>query len=714
MLVLFIALALSGLLYGQLPSTTNFQPVTSGFATEFPQTFSGIRTITSAGDSDVVLYNTTTPTPQTIFSVLKNRKVVYEVKDGDPLLGGSVLNSTNQPFNVLTSIDKKTITFGAWCEPRIDKLPNGSTVTIYQMCRVIMLDTTSWKATLALTKGQTLTMTRDAFGGLSRREVTITSIRGVPVSNGNKMYGVLELKSLAGVTYPGLYEINPVTREVVGLVSDTSPQHNFVFSLVAVSTGKVVYNNSTGNLGGSQSSVRLYDLTTRAWENLIASNTPVDGMIFPGTLYPRIDVSNQEIYLTANNNTAVRVFPGKPDVLLSSTVRFADKTTATTTYGYFGNGLGAVPYRTQSAKNVWEHDGVAIGKDGSFQTLIKAGDVVGGSPISKVGGDIAPHRCSVTVPIVDQSTGRYGKILDVRPVFVRTLVASSDGKTARVSGCVNIEGTTLDSLSIGGATAEVVRRGVDPDGYDYIEVRPLAPIYGGANEVAVVVNGRRFASTISVEGSVRPKIEVAVVNSASFEPNLSPGAIATLFSKDTDLGVLFNTSLKACGVETSVFGNTGAQLSFVIPREAPILCEIVLFKNNREIAKTQLQLRDLSPAIYTYENGTLPIATHEDYSLIGPESKTTEGKLVTLWGTGFGPLEEINGNKVCTTSLVYKIGDTKAEMIYCGASGAGYQITLRVPWGTQAGKNPLWIERPDGETISPEYVLWVASTSDLN
>lgn len=743
MLIILIALALSGL-FAQLPS--NLTTTNAGFVASV-ENVGKIHHLFGVGEFDVLFHNNGSPA----LSVFRQNRKLLEVKSNHPSLTGLTLITPNQATQVVLSADAKVLAFPGFCNPR--KLDE--TTTIYQLCSVLTLDLTAGKVGKMISVGDTITTVRDAFG-VAKSAMTVKEIRSVPQIDGDKIYGAFDLRDARNVSYAGLYEIRlGVTLGATGLVADTTPGHYFVGREVYLTPDKkgVVYTDSRGGISGPNDSIRIFTFANKASRILLSTGDRIGNESVTGMLVNRYDHTSKSNYVTAPLvRSTVSVSTEKPTILFST---FSKKLGGSVVGGSapaMSNGLVAVPYRINGSNNWWEHEGIAVVNGDNLLSILKIGDMVGGKPIIGIGEQVAPHRCSVTGIDLDPTTKLYSRLVTSYPVFVRSLTGSSDGKTARVSGCgLNIEGTALDSVTIGGATAEVVRRGVDPDGYDFVELKPLSPIYGGTNEVAVTVNGRRFASTISVDGPARPKIEI--VNGASFEKKLAPQTLATLLGTDTGkvgaaAGVaLYNiggANVLACGQPARLLYNSGTSINFLVPKDVELgECEVVLFLDSREIARTKVELEQYAPAIFTFalEDGTLlPIVSHNDAEgrvwIAGPEGPNTTpvgvGQIVTLWVTGAGETfpevpdasntpqdglyrcvdqagntEKPDGAPV---SPVVKIGGVEARVHFCGLAPNTtglYQLNVEVPAGTLPGDNYLWVgEDSEGNPLSPVYKLW--------
>ena len=151
--------------------------------------------------------------------------------------------------------------------------------------------------------------------------------------------------------------------------------------------------------------------------------------------------------------------------------------------------------------------------------------------------------------------------------------------------------------------------------------------------------------------------DAVVVNAASYESGISPGALATIFGTDltTVNGVVLANSdplpVLLSGVQVYVSGfpapiygiayaNGEDQISIQVPYDAPTgfnAAEIQVYDFNTKVADFFTDSFVEDPGIFTY-NGSYAIAEASDYSLIGPNNPAMPGEPLVLYVTGLGPL----------------------------------------------------------------------------
>jgi uncharacterized protein (TIGR03437 family) len=166
--------------------------------------------------------------------------------------------------------------------------------------------------------------------------------------------------------------------------------------------------------------------------------------------------------------------------------------------------------------------------------------------------------------------------------------------------------------------------------------------------------------------------ESSAANAATLSTGIAPGSIATIFGTGLTRGVegvvaapsgtlpysLQGTSVLVNGIPAPVFAvvslNGLEQIYFQVPWEvqgepipqvpiSPIIttkqpaASIVVVNNGSVSPAMRAFSHDLQPAIFT-SDGSHAIAVHADHSLVNSQNPSHSGEVITLYGTGFGPV----------------------------------------------------------------------------
>ncbi len=148
-----------------------------------------------------------------------------------------------------------------------------------------------------------------------------------------------------------------------------------------------------------------------------------------------------------------------------------------------------------------------------------------------------------------------------------------------------------------------------------------------------------------------------IVNAASYEAGISPGALATIFGYNlttvSDIVLadsdplptrLAQVEVLVSGYPAPIYGIAYAdgqdQISIQVPYEAPTgpdAAEIQVIDEGTTVADFFTDSFTEDPGIFTYESN-YAIAEASDYSLIGPNNPAIPGEPLVLYVTGLGPL----------------------------------------------------------------------------
>jgi minor extracellular serine protease Vpr len=228
---------------------------------------------------------------------------------------------------------------------------------------------------------------------------------------------------------------------------------------------------------------------------------------------------------------------------------------------------------------------------------------------------------------------------------------------------------------------------------------------------------------------VRPRQDsgdVAVVNSASFLPGVSPGALVTIFGNNlTDVTglivastdplptVLSNVSVSINGVfapiYTIAYANGEDQISVQVPYETPTgpgAAQVDVIEYGDVVASVVTDSFDEDPGIFVYQANYAVALRYPDYSLIGPNNPAFPGDVLILYATGLGPLTQpladgygAPANPPADTQDPFQVlvaGET-CQIMFSGLAPGFvglYQINLQLPFDLPAGDLDTQITSP--------------------
>jgi uncharacterized protein (TIGR03437 family) len=171
-----------------------------------------------------------------------------------------------------------------------------------------------------------------------------------------------------------------------------------------------------------------------------------------------------------------------------------------------------------------------------------------------------------------------------------------------------------------------------------------------SQQLSVPFNGMRQSAAPS------PSIS-SVVNAASYQPGISPGALATLFgSKLSPVAGIESTggAISYQGVSVTVGGRLAPlfavsnvdgqeQINFQVPADLPASGADVSVQvnNNGSIGTAKIAIDPIGPGVFEYfpagSSTAYGILVRPDGSVVGPSTPAARGTTVVMYMTGLGP-----------------------------------------------------------------------------
>jgi len=213
----------------------------------------------------------------------------------------------------------------------------------------------------------------------------------------------------------------------------------------------------------------------------------------------------------------------------------------------------------------------------------------------------------------------------------------------------------------------------------------------------------------------------SVVNAASFEPGVSPGAIATIFGSGLTLlpGVvqaatvplprdLSGVSVTFNGIAAPLFAIANLdgqeQINVQVPYEiSGPKATVVVSNHGLKSAPVEVDVLPAQPGVFSTD-GLHAAALHAaDFQLVSPARPAHSNELILLYATALGPVETppATGELVpnaplsrTTAQPLVTIGGRPATVLFSGLAPqfAGlYQINIRIPPDVPSGDQDLLI-----------------------
>jgi len=204
-----------------------------------------------------------------------------------------------------------------------------------------------------------------------------------------------------------------------------------------------------------------------------------------------------------------------------------------------------------------------------------------------------------------------------------------------------------------------------------------------------------------------------VVNGASFQPQLSPGSLATIFGTNLATStppeaapplpmVLAEASVSVNGTAAPVLYASPTQINFQVPWETATGNATVTVSVDGTVSNAiTVPVTATAPGIFEYTSGAA-IAQNHDYSLNTTTNPAHAGSFLIAYLTGSGPVSPAvaDGAATPSTGLVQTpsplptvtIGGQPALVIFSGLTPGLiplWQLDITVPSGLAAGSYPM-------------------------
>ncbi|MCC6588912.1 MAG: metallophosphoesterase [Bryobacterales bacterium] len=214
---------------------------------------------------------------------------------------------------------------------------------------------------------------------------------------------------------------------------------------------------------------------------------------------------------------------------------------------------------------------------------------------------------------------------------------------------------------------------------------------------------------------VSPQL-TSVVNSASHQPDIAPGALITIYGWNlapAESAPAFPLPTESRGTRATLGGLPlpivyagRTQINALVPFNAPLpdTPQILTLTTPFGTTRTTVRLSSAAPAIFTVPtttNGPVAAAVHLNGDLVTDAAPAVPGEWLAVFGTGLGPVNGtladgqpaplsplLTARNIVSASIAARIAEVSVACLAPGYSGL-YQVNLRVPEGLPPGRQPL-------------------------
>jgi uncharacterized protein (TIGR03437 family) len=246
--------------------------------------------------------------------------------------------------------------------------------------------------------------------------------------------------------------------------------------------------------------------------------------------------------------------------------------------------------------------------------------------------------------------------------------------------------------------------------------------------------------TLIVPSAPPPSVQ-SVVNAASLQPNLSPGALVSVFGSNLTGPVLSTNYDDTASYPTSVagtsvaFNGTAAPLLYLSPSQINAIvpfalagqtsAQVVVQRFNQVSATFTLPLQDTSPGVFTAtQTGSglgaiLQQGANGLFTYNGSDNPAPGGTALEIFATGMGvwtppPQSDVflTGEGFTTQPVSVTIGGQPAKLLYAGTLGSQgswsvLQVNAVVPAGLGSGPQPLVLKIGASDNSQQKVTVWV-------
>ena len=197
----------------------------------------------------------------------------------------------------------------------------------------------------------------------------------------------------------------------------------------------------------------------------------------------------------------------------------------------------------------------------------------------------------------------------------------------------------------------------------------------------------------------------AVLNAATFLPQLSPGVLASIFG--SGLAIAGRQTIISIDSEpATVLVATPFQVNFQVPPALAPGLHTLRVESPFGSAEQPISLGPTSPGVFTL-GGNRGAIINQNGTINSPTNPARRGEVISVFGTGFGPLRPQGALQVTTNPVEGKLEGESLPTQYSGAAPGFpglYQINLFLPTAVAPGLS-LRLTLGQGEGVAqPVFV----------
>jgi uncharacterized protein (TIGR03437 family) len=191
----------------------------------------------------------------------------------------------------------------------------------------------------------------------------------------------------------------------------------------------------------------------------------------------------------------------------------------------------------------------------------------------------------------------------------------------------------------------------------------------------------------------------SVVNAASFQPELAPGSLVSVFG--VGLGVtsrLADTKVDINGTAARVLGVFPFQINLALPGDLPPGEARLRVQSPFGRAEHTIVVREVAPALFPLGDGQAAVL-NSDYTLNTPLQPARRGQAAILYGTGFGAVDTRGQLQVTRLPVTAEWNGIDLPVLFAGLTPGYvglYQVNLQIPANTPPDLSGRLVLRQSG------------------
>ncbi len=172
----------------------------------------------------------------------------------------------------------------------------------------------------------------------------------------------------------------------------------------------------------------------------------------------------------------------------------------------------------------------------------------------------------------------------------------------------------------------------------------------------------------------------AVLNGASFAPDLAPGTLVSVFGVGLG-GAGGVTTAEIGGRSAEVLFSSAFQVNLAVPLDLPLGSYTLTLRSAYGEAEAPIELREVAPAIFRLSESQMAVV-NPNGTLNGPERPAVRGTAIILYGTGFGSVLTQGNLSRTERPVSARINGLEVPVGYSGLAPGYiglYQLNLILP-----------------------------------